>query len=264
MRRIAVAVGRWTLAAGAAVLAFVAALHISLFALFFSAFPKDLAEPTAGVLMTALPVMAGAVLAPRARLVAGVVVCLLAAIASLSVLGADVIGGLAGGLVALAFVAWWFHPRRPRRATMWIGAAAGMALVAFAGLVYARYIDAPARPDALPSELREALGPNATGVAFYRYDLGGFIDREWLWRLDAKPDVVALVVGGLALRASSDVPAAFWRMPPHYWPRSMPPGAEAFQSRDFSADTRGPDGVHYFLLHDKTGDRAFVWLKNNF
>lgn len=265
MRLIAVAVWRWTLAAGAAVLAFVAALYVSLFGMFFGPFPKDLAEPTAGFLMTALPIVVGAVLAPRARLAAGVVVCLLAAIASLSVLGADVIGGVVGGLGALGFIAWWFHPRRSRRATPWVGVAGSVALIAFAGLVYTRYVDAPARPDPLPSELSAALGPSAARVAaFYHYDLGGFIDREWLWRIDAKPEVVALVVSALALRTTGDVPAAFWHMPPHYWPRSMPAGAEAFRSRDFSGDARGPDGVHYFLLHDKMADTAFVWLKNNF
>ena len=185
--------------------------------------------------------------------------CLLAAIASFSVLAANVTGGVVGGLGALAFVAWWCRPRRSRRATMWVGVAASVALVAFAGLVYARYVDAPVRPDPLPSDLREALGPNAARVtAFYHYDLGGFIDREWLWRIDANPDVVVLVVSGLALRATGDVPAA------HYWPRSMPPGAEAFGSRDFFADKRGPDGMHYLLLHDRKADRAFVWLKNNF
>ena len=260
-----VAVLRWTLAAGAAVVAFVGALYLSLFVLFFGQFPKDLADPTAGFLMTALPVAVGALLAPRARLAAAVVVCVVATIASLFILRVDLVGGPAGGLAAVAFIAWWFYPRRSRRGTMWVSVAAGAALVAFAGLVYGRYIDAPARPDPLPPELREALGSSGARVAaFYHYDLGGFIDREWLWRLDAKPDVVALVVSGLALRAAGDVPAAFWRMPPYYWPRSMPTGAEAFRSRDFSGDARGPDGVHYFLLHDKTADRAFVWLKNNF
>jgi hypothetical protein len=258
-------VWRWTLAVGAAVLAFVAALYVSLFGLVFGPFPKDLADPTAGFLMMALPVVVGALLAPRARVVAAVILFVLATIATLVLLRGHVVGGQAGGLAAVAFIAWWCHPRRSRRGTMWVAVAAGTALVAFTGLVYARYVDAPARPDALPAELRETLGPSAARVAgFYHYDLGGFIDREWLWRIDAQPDVVTLMVSGLALRATSDVPAAFWRMPPRYWPRSMPAGAEAFRSRAFSGDARGPDGVHYFLLHDKTADRAFVWLKNNF
>jgi len=75
---------------------------------------------------------------------------------------------------------------------------------------------------------------------------------------------MALVVSGLGLRSINAVPRGFWRMPPHYWPRSMPTGGEAFQSPMFSGDTRGPDGSHYFLVHDKTQSRAFVWVKDNF
>ena len=148
---------------------------------------------------------------------------------------------------------------------MWVGVAVGVACLAFLSLVYARHVDRPARPQQLPLELIYALGTNASGVAaFYRYDLGGFIDHEWLWRIDAKPDSVALVVSSLKLQSTDAVPPQFWRMPSHYWPRSMPPGGEAFQSLAFSANSRGPDGEHYLLVHDKSQDRAFVWLKSNF
>ena len=117
----------------------------------------------------------------------------------------------------------------------------------------------------MPLELIDTLGAKASGVAaFYRYDLGGFIDHAWLWRIDAKPDIVALVVSSLRLQSTNAVPPQFWRMPPYYWPRAMPPDGEAFQSLAFSADSRGPDGEHYFLVHDKTQDRAFIWLKSNF
>jgi hypothetical protein len=127
------------------------------------------------------------------------------------------------------------------------------------------YVDRPARPDPLPPELAYALGPHASGLTtVYRYDLGGFIDHQWLWRLDAGPEVVALVVSGLGLRRTDTVPQRFWRMPPHYWPRAMPVGAEAFQSPAFSADRRRPDGAHYFLLYDKAHGSAYVWFKSNF
>ncbi|MDZ4344143.1 MAG: hypothetical protein U1E51_17120 [Candidatus Binatia bacterium] len=132
-------------------------------------------------------------------------------------------------------------------------------------MIALRYLDWPAQPDGLPPELREALGVEGTrAVTFYAYDLGGFIDREWLWRIDAKPDLVAQVISSFELRRAGAVPPAFWRMAPHYWPRSMPAGAEAFQSPWFSANGRGRDGAHYFLLYDKMHERAFVWYKNNF
>jgi hypothetical protein len=245
--------------------AFFGVLYLSLFVLFFGPFPKDLAEPTAGFLMGSLIVLAGSLLAPRHRFVTTIVLLVLGTVFGALLLSFHVLGIVAGGLVAVAFVAWWFHSRRTARATVSVGAAACAAFFAFALLVYARHVDRPARPDQLPSELAYALGTKASRLTtFYRYDLGGFIDHQWLWRIDAMPDVVALVVSGLGLRSTNAVPQRFWRMPPHYWPRSMPVGAEAFQSPAFSADSRGPDGSHYFLLYDKAHERAYVWFKSNF
>jgi len=256
---------RWMLAAAAAVVAFFGVLYFSLYVLFFGPFPKDLAEPTSAFLMGSLIVLAGSIFAPRHPFITAIFLFVLGTALTSWLLNVHIVGAFAGGLLAIAFVAWWFHPSRTRRSTVWVGIAAGAAFIAFLGLVYGRHVDRPARAERLPPELTYALGTNASGVAaFYRYDLGGFIDHEWLWRIDATPDVVARVVSGLTLRETNAVPAQFWRMPPHYWPRSMPPGGEAFQSSAFSADSRGPDGQHYFLVHDKTQGRAFVWLKSNF
>src|SRR5574341_93581 len=256
---------QWMLAAAAAVVAFFGVLYFSLFVLFFGPFPKALAEPPAGFLMPSLLVLAGSMLAPRHRFISTILFFVLGTALPSLLLGFHAVGAFAGGLMAIVFVAWWFHPSRTRRSTVWVGVAVGAAFLAFLSLVYARHVDWPAHPGQLPPELIDALGTNAPGVAaFYRYDLGGFIDHEWLWRIDAKPDAVGLVVSGLGLRSTDAVPPQFWRMPPHYWPRSMPPSAEAFHSSAFSTDSRGPDGEHYFLVHDKTQDRAFVWLKSNF
>jgi hypothetical protein len=178
---------------------------------------------------------------------------------------AGVIGSVVGGLFAVGFVAWWFHPNRTRRSTARVSLTIGATCLAFLGLVYLRYVDMPARPAELPPELVETLGANvARAAAFHRYDLGGFIDHEWLWRVDAPPDIVTLVISGLKMHKTDSVPPQLWRMPPYYWPRSMPPGGEAFESSGFSAENRGRDGEHYFLVHDKTQNKAFVWLKSNF
>jgi hypothetical protein len=101
-------------------------------------------------------------------------------------------------------------------------------------------------------------------LAFYDYDLGGFIDREYLWRIDGPPAVVAALVAGLGLAPAPAVPEAFWRMPPADWPGAMPADGEAFASPDFTAEGRGRDGLHYFLVHDRRAGRAFVWVKDNF
>lgn len=174
-------------------------------------------------------------------------------------------GTLVGGIVAVAFVAWWFSSRRTKRSTLWVGMGVCVASFVLIGVVYARLVDRPAHPEALSPELVRALGTNASLVtAFYRYDRGGFIDHEWLWRIDATPEAMAFVVSGLALSSTNVVPREFWRMSPHYWPRSMPAAGEAFQSPMFSSDSRGHDGAHYFMVHDKAQRRAFLWVKYNF
>jgi hypothetical protein len=263
--RRAAEIWRWILVPCASVGAFYGTLYFSLFVLFFGPFPKDLAEPTAGFLMGSLIVLAGSLASPSRRIVIAIVLFMTGVLPAAFLLRLHLFATLVGGLAAIGFVAWWFHPRRTARATFRVTVGASAAFIAFIGLVYARHVDRPASPEPLTSELSEALGTNASRVsAFYRYDLGGFIDHEWLWRIDARPDVVALVVAGLDLRRTNAVPRQFWEMPPHYWPRSMPASAETFQSPLFFADSRGPDGSHYFLLYDKTQGRAFVWLKSNF
>lgn len=256
---------RWLLAAGAVVTAFFVALYFSLFVLMFGPFPKDLAEPTAGFTMGLLVVLAGSLLAPRQPLAIALVLFVGGAALATTLLSFHLLGTLAGGSVAVALVGWLFHSRRTRRSTLWVAIGVCVALFVFIGVVVARYVDRPAHPEALSTELAHALGTNASLVtAFYRYDRGGFIDHEWLWRIDATPRAMALIVSGLGLRSTNAVPPDFWRMPPHYWLRSMPAGGEAFQSPMFSGDSRGPDGAHYFMVHDKAQGRAFVWVKDNF
>jgi hypothetical protein len=165
---------RWMLAAAAVVVAFFGALYFNLFVLFFGPFPKDLAEPTAGFLMGSLIVLAGSLLAPRHRFATAIVLCVLGTAVVRLLLSFHVLGALAGSLVAVSFVAWWFHPRRTARSTVWVGVAACAAFLVFLGLVYARHVDRPARPEPLAAELTYALRTNAARVtAFYRYDLGG-------------------------------------------------------------------------------------------
>ena len=256
---------RWFLAAGAVVVAFFAALYFGLFVLLFGPFPKDLAEPTAGFTMGLLIVLAGSLLAPRQRLAVALVLCVAGTARASVHMSVYSLGTLVGGIVAVAFVAWWFHPQRTRRSALWVGIGVCASCFVFIGVVFARFVDRPAHPEALSPQLVHALGTNASLVtAFYRYDRGGFIDQEWLWRIDATPEAMTLVVGGLGLRSTNAVPRAFWRMSPHYWPRSMPAGGEAFESPMFSGDSRGPDGSLYFLVYDKAQSRAFVWVKDNF
>lgn len=167
-------------------------------------------------------------------------------------------------LVPLAAVVRRWRPSAMARSRQGLRAAL-VVTMAIVCVTCAAYIDWPTRPDPLPRELQEVLGTDSTDVlGCYVYDLGGFIDREWLWRIDGPPDLVTRIVTALHLRRADRVPPMFWRMPPHYWPRSQAARGEAFESAAFPADGRGPDGPHYFLMYDPGRARAFVWFKNNF
>jgi len=245
--------------------AFSATVGISLFLFIFVPFPPPLLDPTTGFLIGHLIVVAGSCAAPRCRLTTAAFLFVFVALPSSYLQNHHLPSTCLGGLLAIAFVAWWFHPSRSSRSVLWVGSAVSGAVVAFIGVVYAYHVDRPARPDELPVALSRQLEADASSVgAFYQYDLGGFIDHQWLWRIDAKPDVVAHIVASLNLQPTDVVPPRFWQMPPHYWPRKMPTDAKAFQSPLFPADQRGPDGNHYFLLHDEAQNRAFVWFKRNF
>ena len=257
---------RWLVAVAAVTVVIFGTLYLRLLLLLFYPFLKDLAQPTAGFLMSSLIVLAGSLLAPQHRLVTAIVLFVLATFLGPFLLYFHLMGTGVGGLVAVGLVTWWFSPRHTARSAFWIGGAACAALAVFVGLVHARYVDRPAHPEPLPYQLTFALGPAASRVtAFYRYNLGGvFISSEGLCRIDAKPDVIAALVHGLGLQSTNAVPQRFWHMPPYYWPRSMSAGAQAFQSPAFSAEGLGPMGTSYFLLHDRAQERAFVWCKSAF
>lgn len=256
---------RWLPAVGAVVVSFYVALYFKLFVLIFSQFPKDLAEPTAGFTMGLLIVLTGSLFAPRQRLAVAFGLLVISTAFTTTLLNFHLLSSLIGGIVAVSFVAWWFNSRRTRRSTLWVAIGVCAAFFVFVGVVFVRYIDRPAHPEALTPDLVRILGTNASLVtAFYRYDRGGFIDHDWLWRIDGKPEAIALVVSGFGLLSTNEVPRDFWSMAPHYWPRSMPVGGEAFKSPFFSGDSRGQDGTHYFMVHDKLQSRAFVWVKDNF
>src|SRR6185436_15237244 len=96
---------RWTITVAAVVVAFFAALYFSLFVLMFGAFPKDLAGPTSAFLTGLLVALAGS-LAPRHRVAIALILC----VSGMGVGGETfltLLGALGGGIVAVAFVAWW-------------------------------------------------------------------------------------------------------------------------------------------------------------
>jgi hypothetical protein len=124
------------------------------------------------------------------------------------------------------------------------------------------YLDFLAIPSALPHPLEKL--PSRTNLRCYVCSLGGFIDREYIWRLDGPPDAISSVIKHLEMQESETIPKAFWRMRPYYWPRMLTDGMKPYRSSDFNDDYRGSDGEHFFLLHDTKANRAFVWFRDNF
>lgn len=149
-------------------------------------------------------------------------------------------------------------PFKISRSMRWI--LGGLLLIAAVGC--ARFLDFPAIPDAKPGPLADC--PTSPEAVFHDYLIGGFIDTEHAWRIDAPKADVDLIIKHLALHPSPTVPHEFWRVPPYYWPRSPGKGLVAYRSYGFTDDTRGADGYHFFLLHDTVRSRAYVIFKNNF
>lgn len=119
-----------------------------------------------------------------------------------------------------------------------------------------RFFDFPAIPD------RKSSG--FEGLRFYSYGLGGFIDTQYLWRVDGDREAIESLMTRLKLQKTDAIPDEFWRVRPYYWPKKDFNGSEAYRSPSFSASSRGRDGRHFFAVYDPDKNRAYVWLKDNF
>jgi hypothetical protein len=134
-------------------------------------------------------------------------------------------------------------------------------VVAFVALMGVTFVDWPSWPDAVPDPLLQATGGHRGAIEkFHYYYLGGFIDHEWLWRIDARPEVLQSLAQKLGLSKAVSAPPNFWLMPPYYWPRKLPPGAQLYATPGFS---RGA-GDQYFMFVDAQRGLAVVWVKQLF
>ena len=157
------------------------------------------------------------------------------------------------------------HPvrRTNHKLVLRFALGAGVACTLIFG--YASYRDFPAVKDGIPVRLSNSLeGSRIVPLAVYEYDLGGLIDHEWLWRIDGYAKGLSLLPKCLGLIQATSVPARFWHMPPHYWPRRLPPGAAIYESPGFAHETRGDDGEYYFCVIDSKNGHAYIWYKSNF
>lgn len=156
-------------------------------------------------------------------------------------------------LGAMAMVNNETGPRRFR--------SAGAALAVFIALLTASYVDWPEQPDTPRWPLSEMTADHRLTIdKFHYYPLSnGLLNYEELWRIDANTDVLEAIRSELRMRSSDTAPAQFWRMPPHYWPRSLPSEARLYSTLSFPADHY--KGNHYFMLIDVQRGRGLVWAK---
>lgn len=132
----------------------------------------------------------------------------------------------------------------------------------FVGIVVSHRLDFPSFPDEPPWQLEQAVGAKLAEIdSFSSYNFLGFLDTESLWRVKANPDIAEQIVQGLHVQSTKAVPQEFWRMPPWYWPRSLPENAELYQTAGFETVKLGDDGNHYFVVYDKSKNTLFVWHK---
>jgi len=98
------------------------------------------------------------------------------------------------------------------------------------------------------------------------YSLGGYVDSEYLWRMEASPERVAMLAKHWALLpvGKERVPRQFWRMPPNWWSPAAIGNVDFLASEGFTATERGIDGEHFFVMHDRSQKLLYVWCKINF
>jgi hypothetical protein len=221
-------------------------------------------------------------LAPRWRLAcAGVLAVLVVAFVSriaragtLNDGPEPLIGIVAGAIMALGIAGWLSC--RARAWWKWSGLAAAGGLAC--GLVYARYTDWPAFPDADPWFLHAKLPASDQPKAIYTYWVEGRDDPRWqcFVRIDADAATIRGMVpepthpllgllfwGGFAYAhvpgGNRNVPDDFWDAPPHYWPRSLPQGWEIHIWGE-----KGPlfGNRWYTLVHDPANERAFLRVQS--
>jgi hypothetical protein len=149
-----------------------------------------------------------------------------------------------------------------RRPIFCLGTLLASAALGLAIAFYLAHIDWPASPDAIPPQLERVL--DAREVTVHTYDLGGFIDTQYLWRIAAERRVLGRIIQHLGLMPVGSAPRSFWSHPPSWRPARKQAGVRFYKSPQFDADNRGSDGDHYFAMHDEREGVLYVWFKQNF
>lgn len=258
---------RWIAVPCSAFLITWAFFSVLLVPLLFGPLPDSLKMDTLGFLIALPASFIPALIAPRHQVLTCATLCLVFVIFSLLNDGDSTVGVLVAGVLSVGGMAWKATSNRRLLTPVRIVLLLFASLAAYMVHVRATTLDWYERPDPWPYQLGNIIAletPDNTPVSVYQYDLGGFIDKQYLWRLDAGTSIVTQVIQRLRVQQTNSVPSKFWAMPPHYWPRKMPENADVYQNPNFWGNDRGPDGDLFCVLHDKDHQRAYIWLKSNF
>lgn len=95
---------------------------------------------------------------------------------------------------------------------------------------------------------------------------GGFLDHEYVWRVPVTCDKLAAIINdyGLVEVQPTDVAPRFRRNFPPWWRPWHRKNSRYLATPDFPSDSRGPDGIHIFVMYDPGKERLYVWCKSNF
>ena len=120
---------------------------------------------------------------------------------------------------------------------------------------------------AWPHELQRMAKIGNAGAANAKVaGLGSFLDSEHVWRLSLSADELNTVTAefGLLPVSADSVPPSFWQAFPRSWRPAHEQESRYFSTPNFPAQSRGPDGDHYFTMYDPGSEWMYVWHKFNF
>lgn len=171
--------------------------------------------------------------------------------------------------IAIALCYWGYRSRR--RAYLWAGGILMLPATGLTGIVSFIMIMFGIGPvhdqDDWPGEIRGFARIGQCDTSDVKVScLESFIDSEYVWRqpfpYEKLPELVAN--GAFESIEPAAVSPNFFAAFPYLWRPAMGPNCEFYATTEFDPDGRGPDGEHYYLMHDRDRGLLYVWYKDNF
>ena len=192
----------------------------------------------------------------------GLIAGVLGGYASFGIIGAFSVGIILGTLLIC-------HGRDTKRKWMVASGILGL-VVAFSTLPFAPFLSHYGtirdRSD-FPFRLTRMIEiSNAEYDYVNVYDLGSFIDSEYVWRLKVSDTGLASVLEEYKMTTvpAAEIPAAFFDAFPADWRPPSNSTCQGYSTVDFPLLNRGPETTHFFGMHDPETSYLYVWCKSNF